>query len=159
MCECWGRWVTNGEHKTQRALVPISSCPICQYIRPCVLYLCICIFVFVYLYLCMSCCPHPTVPRFVNILGPEWRQSLPETTIKTLTPNWDSSISPNAQNLSQLSEFSTNDGRDETKQDPNDSRSQILRQNSLRCFACFDRRHCQTNFGGIDSKDYDHEWF
>ena len=84
---------------------------------------------------------------------------LPATTIKTLTPNWDSSISPNAQNLSQLSEFSTNDGRDETKQDPNDSRSQILRQNSLRCFACFDRRHCQTNFGGIDSKDYDHEWF
>ena len=61
---------------------------------------------------------------------------LPATTIKTLTPNWDSSISPNAQNLSQLSEFSTNDGRDETKQDPNDSRSQILRQNSLRCFAC-----------------------
>ena len=31
-----------------------------------------------------------------------------------------SSISPNAQNLSQLSEFSTNDGRDETKQDSND---------------------------------------
>ena len=45
---------------------------------------------------------------------------LPATTIKTLTPNWDSSISPNAQNLSQLSEFSTNDGRDETKQDPDD---------------------------------------
>ena len=121
VCECWGRWVTNGEHKTQRALVPISSCPICQYIRPCVLYLCICIFVFVYLYLCMRCCcPYPTVPRFVNILGPEWRQSLPETTIKTLTPNLGSSISQNAQNLSQPSEFSTNDGRDETKQDPDD---------------------------------------
>ena len=125
---CWSergavgeRWVTNGEHKTQRALGP-KDVPICHYIRP-------------------------------------QETKLPATTIKTLTPNWDSSISPNAQNLSQLSEFSTNDGRDETKQDPNDSRSQILRQNSLRCFACFDRRPCQTYFGGIDSKDYDHEWF
>ena len=45
---------------------------------------------------------------------------LPATTIKTLTPNSGSSISQNAQNLSQPSEFSTNDGQDETKQDSND---------------------------------------
>ena len=58
--------------------------------------------------------------RFVSILGPETKLARCDNDQDINTKPGGSSISPNAQNLSQLSEFSTNDGRDETKQDSND---------------------------------------
>ena len=60
--------------------------------------------------------------RFVSILGPETKLARCDNDQDINTKPGGSSISPNAQNLSQPSEFSTNGRQDETKQDSNDRR-------------------------------------
>ena len=113
-----GRWVTNGEHKTPRALPS-----------------------------------HLTLP-FVSVLGPQSRQSCPTTTIKTLTPNRALHQSHQTPKIyHSWVNFPLMMAEMKQNRTLTIGRGQILRQNSVRCFACFDTHCHHTIFGNLGKDD------
>ena len=153
-CQWWWQWVTNGfvSHSFQ-----ICKCRVLGVVSA------------------GSCCcwgalggslmestkPQQLSPICQCIRPREPRQSWSATTIKTLTPNWALHQSPQTPKIyhSRVN-FLLMMAKMKQNRTLTIGRGQILRQNSVRCFACFDI-HCHHtifwgNYSTYDDKDHIH---